>query len=174
MIIVRNEGGKEVKLNGGFFSARLNKFQSNWLVCELESVGVKLVLQHFSHYIRENKNVVLHFTDSLPTVQAFKRAKLGAFSSSARIATFLSSISSFNVDIHHIPGKQLQFVDWMSRHPNTCQDRSCQICKFVDEQINIGDNVGKLNSIQIQDILSGKLSIPFTQRQSWIDAQNRD
>ena len=174
MIIVRKEGDKEVKLNGGFFSARLGKLQSRWLVCELESVGVKLVLEHFSHFIRENKNVVLHFTDSLPTVQAFKRAKLGAFSSSARIASFLSSVSSLNVDIHHIPGKQLQLVDWISRHPNTCPERSCQICKFVDQQIEIGDTVAKLNSIQIQDILSGNLAIPFTQRQSWIDAQNHD
>ena len=174
MIIVRKEGDKEVKLNGGFFSARLGKLQSRWLVCELESVGVKLVLEHFSHFIRENKNVVLHFTDSLPTVQAFKRAKLGAFSSSARIASFLSSVSSLNVDIHHIPGKQLQLVDWISRHPNTCPERSCQICKFVDQQIEIGDSVAKLNSIQIQDILSGNLAIPFTQRQSWIDAQNHD
>ena len=31
-----------------------------------------------------------------------------------------------------------------------------------------------MNSVQIQDFLSGSLSIPFTQRQSWLDAQNRD
>ena len=108
LVIVRNVNGQQVKLNGGYFSARLNKFQSNWLPCEGESLGIKLVLQHFSHFLRENKNVTLHFTDSLPCVQAFKRAKLGAFSVSARIATYLSSISSLNVDIINTPGRQLQ------------------------------------------------------------------
>ena len=44
----------------------------------------------------------------------------------------------------------------------------------MNDEAEIGDNVAKLNSIQIQDILSGKLSIPFTQKQSWIDAQRRD
>ena len=174
MIIVRKIDDKEVKLNGGYFSARLNKFQSKWLPCEAESLGIKLVLEHFSHFIRENENLVLHFTDSLPSVQAFKRAKLGAFSASARIATFLTSISSLNIDIHHIPGKNLKLVDYISRHPNVCPNRSCQICKFADEQINIGDNVVNLNAIQVQDILSGNVTIPFTQKQSWIDAQNRD
>ena len=174
MIIVRKEKGKEIKLNGGFFSARLNKFQSKWLPCEAESLGIKLVLGHFSPYIRENKNLVLHFTDSLPSVQAFKRAKLGHFSSSARIATFLSCISSLNVDILHIPGKDLKLVDWISRHPNVCPNQNCQICKFVNQQADIGDNAANINSVQIQDFLSGNLSIPFTQRQSWLDAQNRD
>ena len=174
LIIVRKVDGKNVKLNGGYFSARLNKFQSRWLPCEAESLGIKLVLEHFSHFIRENKNLVLHFTDSLPSVQAFKRAKMGAFSSSARIATFLTSISSMNIDIHHIPGKNLKLVDYISRHPNNCPNKSCQICKFVNEEAEIGDNVSKLNSLQVQDILSGNVGIPFTQRQSWIEAQNRD
>ena len=174
LIIVRKVGGKEVKLNGGFFSARLNKFQSRWLPCEGESLGIKLVLEHFSHFIRENKNQVLHFTDSLPCVQAFKRAKLGAFSTSARIATFLTSISSLNIDIVHTPGKNLKLVDYISRHPNTCDNKSCQICRFAAEQAEIGDNVSKINSIQIQEILSGKLPLPFLQRQSWINAQNLD
>ena len=174
LIIVRKVNGKEIKLNGGFFSARLNKFQSKWLPCEGESLGIKLVLEHFAHYIRENNNSVIHFTDSLPCVQAYRRAKLGAFSTSARIATFLTSLSSLNVEIIHTAGKNLTLVDYISRHPNLCTNKSCQICKFSSEQANLGDNVTKLNSIQIQDILSGKLPLPFLQRQSWIEAQNRD
>ena len=174
LIIIRKEKGKEIRLNGGFFSARLNKFQSKWLPCEGESLGIKLVLEHFAHYIRENKNNVVHFTDSLPCVQAFKRAKKGAFSTSARIATFLTSISSLNVEILHTAGKNLQLVDYISRHPNICTNKSCQICKFSSEQAELGDNVAKLNSIQIQDILSGKLPLPFLQRQSWIEAQKHD
>ena len=174
LIIIRKIGDKNVKLNGGFFSARLNKFQSNWLPCEGEGLACKLVLEHFKHYIRENRNTVTHFTDSLPCVQAFKRAKLGAFSSSARIATFLTTISSLNIEILHTPGKDIELVDYVSRHPNTCSLPKCQICKFVTEQVDIGENAAKLNSIQVDDILSGKLPTPFLQRQSWINAQKQD
>ena len=174
LIIVRTVDGKEMRLNGGFFSARLNKFQSRWLPCEGESLGCKLVLEHFKHYIQENNNTVIHFTDSLPCVQAFKRARMGAFSASARIATFLNTISSLNVEFCHTAGKNIELVDYISRHPNSCSEPKCQICKFVSEQVEMGDNTVKLNSIQIQDVMSGKAPIPFTQKQSWIDAQKRD
>ena len=174
MVIVRKSENKILKLNGGYFSARLNGFQTKWLPCKGESLACKLVLEHFRPFIRESKNVVQHFTDSLPCVQAFKRAKLGAFSTSARIATFLTTINSMNVEILHKAGKNIPLVDYISRNPNTCSDTNCQICKFVEEHVQIGDNTNKLNSIQIQDILSGKLNVPFLQRNSWIDVQHRD
>ena len=174
LIIIRQVEGKKTKLNGGFFSARLNGFQTKWLPCEGESLACKLVLDHFRNYIRENKNVVHHFTDSLPCVHAFKRARMGAFSTSARISTFLTTLNSLNVEIHHKAGKDIQLVDYISRHPNSCSDIKCQICKFVNEQVKIGDNTAKLNSIQIQDVLSGKLNTPFLQRKSWLNAQQDD
>ena len=90
LIILRKINNQEVKLNGSFYSARLNKFQSRWLPCEGEGLAFKLVLKHFSHYIREYRNQVIHFSDSLPCVQAFKRAKLGAL-----------FVISKNYDIHN-------------------------------------------------------------------------
>jgi len=33
LIIIRNINNKQVKLNGGYFSARLNDFQTKWLPC---------------------------------------------------------------------------------------------------------------------------------------------
>ena len=166
MVIVRKVDNKTLKLNGGYFSARLNGFQTKWLPCEGESLACKLVLEHFRPFIRESKNVVQHFMDSLPCVQAFKRAKLGAFSTSARIATFLTAINSMNVEILHKAGKNIPLVDYISRNPNTCSDTNCQVCKFVEEHVQIGDNTSKLNSVQIQDILSGKLNVQFLQRNS--------
>ena len=174
LVIIRKIENKEVRLNGGFFSARLNKFQTRWLPCEGESLGCKLVLEHFKHYIRENNHTVIHFTDSLPCVQAFRRARMGAFSASARIATFLTTISSLNVEFCHTAGKNIELVDYISRNPNSCSEPKCQICRFVKTQVETGDNTIKLNSIQIQDVMSGKLPIPFTQKQSWLDAQKRD
>ena len=99
---------------------------------------------------------------------------MGAFSASARISTFLTTISSLNVEIHHTAGKDIQLVDYISRHPNTCLNEKCQICKFVNEQVKIGNNVSKLNSVHIQDIMSGKINTPFLQRKPWLEAQLKD
>ena len=51
LVIVREtkEGTKE--LNGGYYSARITKFQEQWLPCEGEALACKLVLDHFSNYI---------------------------------------------------------------------------------------------------------------------------
>ena len=147
LIIIRQEDGKEVKLNGGFFSARLNRYHSNWLPCEGEALGIKLVLEHFAPYIRESIHQSQHFTDSLPCVHAFKRARKGAFSTSVRIATFLTSVSNLNVDIIHTAGKQLKIVDYVSRHPSVCENKKCQICKFTQQQVHIGDNATAIKAI---------------------------
>ena len=40
--------------------------------------------------------------------------------------------------------------------------------------MTIGDNTPRLNSIQIQDAISGNLPSPFLQKKSWSDAQKRD
>ena len=130
----------------------MTKFQSKWLPCEGESLACKLVLEHFKHYIRQNKNTTMHFTDSLPCVQAFNRSKMGAFSFSARIATFLTTISSLNIEIVHTAGKDIKLVDYISRHPKVCLENRCQICRFVKEQVAIGDNAAKLYQ-------SGKLKL---------------
>ena len=74
----------------------------------------------------------------------------------------------------HKAGKNIELVDYISRHPNTCLEMKCQICKFVIEQFNIGDNASKLNKIHIEDIMSGKTSTPFMQRKSWLEAQKKD
>ena len=71
-------------------------------------------------------------------------------------------------------GKEIKLVDYISRHPNICKNERCQICKFNKEQVDIGDNVAKLNSVCIEDIINGKLQTPFLQRQSWIQAQTND
>ena len=174
LIIHRKMDGKDVKLNGGFFSARLNKFQANWLPCEGEALGIKLVLQHFEPHIREATQQVQHYTDSLPCVHAYRRAKKGAFSTSARIATYLTSICGLNVEILHTAGKQLTLVDYISRNPTTCENNSCQICKFVDEQVEIGEKAANIKSINAQDVIDGHTQIPFAQKNTWLKAQASD
>ena len=114
------ENGSVTKLHGGDFSCRVNKHQKNWTPCEGEALAVKMVINHFGPYLRENNSKITHHTDNMPVVQAWKRSKKGAFSSSSRIASFLSGISALDIEITHTPGKDLASSDFSSRHPVTC------------------------------------------------------
>ena len=105
VIIRKTDNNQTQELIGGFFSAILDKHKRNWLPCEGEACGIRLVLEHFKHHIRENNNVTVHFTDSQPCVLAWRRSLRGAFSSSARISTFLTGLSVLPVELRHKPGK---------------------------------------------------------------------
>ena len=134
---------------GGHFSCRVNKHQQHWHPCEGEALAVRLVLEHFSHFIIENKNQCIHHTDNQPVVQAWRRSKTGAFSASARIAAFLSGVSAMNIEIIHTPGTEMKSSDYNSRHPEDCMERQCQICRFANEMEMVGDKVAK---ITVEDI----------------------
>ena len=106
MYIMRKEGDKTVKLLGGHFNVKLREYQARWLPCEGESLAAKLIVNHFSHYIRESKNTTIVFTDNQPLAAAFKRLKQGEFSNSSRIASFLTSMCVHDIEIRYYPGKQ--------------------------------------------------------------------
>ena len=50
--------GEIKKLLGGHFSCRVSKLQQRWHPCEGEALAARVVLQHFSGYIRESKNQI--------------------------------------------------------------------------------------------------------------------
>ena len=159
-------------LHGGFFSAKITPSQSRWAACEGESLGVRLVLEHFRPILREsNKTVIVH-CDNLPTCQAWQRAKQGLFSNSSRVSAFLTGISTLNVELVHKQGKLMQYSDYASRHPVTCSNTKCQICTFISEMTFVGDNV--VRSITVNDIQNGTVKMPYVQREAWKNAQNHD
>ena len=86
VITRKDEDGSSRKLLGGHFSCRLNTHQKNWLACEGEALGVRLVSKHFAPVIMENNEVTTIHSDNMPTVHAWRRMKSGAFSSVARVA----------------------------------------------------------------------------------------
>ena len=170
----KQEDGTTVELIGGFYSSVLKKHKRNWLPCEGEAAGIRLVLEHFKPHIRESNNVTVHYTDSQPCVLAWKRSMRGAFSASARISTFLTGLSSLPIELHHKPGKLLHTSDYASRHPQKCNDQRCQICSFVEEWEHVGDQSSDIRNITVEDIRSGKMQMPLTQRNSWKNMQRRD
>ena len=110
----------------------------------------------------------------MPCVLAWKRSLKGAFSSSARIATFLTGLSSLLVELHHKPGAQMYTSDYASRHPTLCTSNTCQICKFVQDWEETGDLASTIRGVTIDDIQSGRALMPLTQRSSWKNIQFRD
>ena len=175
LVILRKQtDGSTLELIGGFYSVVLDKHKRNWLPCEGEAAGVRLVLEHFKPHIRESLNVTVHFTDSQPCVLAWKRSLRGAFSASSRISTFLTGLSSLPVELRHRPGRLMHTSDFASRHPPSCTSSRCQICSFVREWESVGDKASDIRNITIEDIRSGRSVMPMTQRNTWRNIQMRD
>ena len=105
-------------------------------------------------------------TDSKACCEAYLRLNKGHFSASNRISTFLTALSSFNVEICHIKGSSNPSSDYSSRHPNVCHDSACQICKFIHESV---DSV--VQAVSVQDVVSGKIRMPFINETAWRSAQ---
>ena len=162
LFILRN--GK--KLLSGFFSMKLKSHQEKWFPCEFEALAISAAIEHFGPYIRESANQVKIMTDSKPCVQAFNKLCKGEFSASARVSTFLSQLSSYNVSLHHIKGELNAASDYSSRHPIECLNKSCQICKFVEDTA-----ASAVRSLKVEDVLSGNLRMPFSNPNAWKSAQ---
>ena len=123
----------------------------------------------------ENDNITTIHTDNLPTVHAWKRLKAGAFSTSARVASFLTGISSLRVEIVHKPGDKMIVSDYNSRHPNPCSDTRCKICQFAFDLQKIGNEViPMVCAISVSDIENGSAKMPFTQKSAWAKVQAQD
>ena len=170
MIIRKLPCGNTQELVGGFYSVILDKHKRNWLPCEGEACGIRLVLEHFRNYIRESSNTTIHFTDSQPCVLAWKRSLKGAFSASSRISAFLT----LPAELRHKAGKLMHTSDYASRNPAICERSACQICKFTQEWEHLGDKAADIRSISVEDIKTGRFAMPMIQRNTWRNMQKRD
>ena len=88
----------------GFFSAKLCGHHVTWLPWEIEALSVTAATKHFSPCIIQLKTPACILTDSKPCVQSFEKLYCGEFSSSPRVATFLSTVSRYQASVHHVPG----------------------------------------------------------------------
>ena len=155
----------EIRL-GGYFSAKLKSHQSLWYPCEIEALSVAVSVAHFGPYIRESLNRTQILTDSRPCVQAWGKMRRGQFSTSARVATFMSSLSQYNVEVQHISGSLNLPSDFLSRNPPACESQSCQICKFIEES-----DSAVVRHVSVKDVLAGHKPVPFGNRGAWRNLQ---
>ena len=157
--------GGSMKL-GGFFSARLKVHQQLWYPCEIEALSIAASVNHHSPYIIQSHHRTQILTDNRPCVQAWSKMKRGEFSSSARVGTFMSLLSQYNVDVQHIKGEFNLPSDFQSRNPPSCEESCCQICRFVQGS---GDVV--VRKLSVEAVLAGRQPVPFTTRSSWKNLQ---
>ena len=153
-------------LLAGFFNMKLRKHQITWLPCELEALCIGAAVNHFAPYIIQSMHPVQVLTDSRPCVQAYQKLCRGEFSNSARVTTFLSTISRYQVRLGHVSGAANLPSDYASRHPITCPDQSCQLCKFVAET-----EESVIRCLSVKDVLDGNAHMPYTNRGPWKETQ---
>lgn len=151
----------------GFFNAKLKKHQVTWLPCETEALCIGAAVRHFSPLIIQSQHQCHVLTDSKPCVQAYQKLNHGEFSTSARVSTFLSLLSRYQIHVRHIAGVANLPADYTSRNPTECPNSTCQVCKFTCE---LQDCV--VSSISIKDVTDGKATMPFTNRTAWLATQH--
>ena len=151
----------------GFFNSKLPDFQQRWLPCEIEALAIATALNHFSPYIIQSSKQPQVVTDSKPCIEAVEKLKKGQFSTSARLSTFLSTVSRYQAKLQHISGALNIPADYISRHPLSCSSNTCSVCIFVAESMNI-----TVQTITVKDISEGKVNMPFTNRKTWREVQN--
>ena len=96
----------------------------------------------------------------------------GEFSNSARVTSFLSTASRFQVVIVHIMGSANLPSNYAGRNPVACQESNCQVCTFASEpwDINCPHPVSKRRDRWHSVYANHKLSFMgwHTTRFSWL------
>ena len=157
-------------LIAGFVSSRYKKHQSSWMPCEAEALSISVAVHHFSPYIVQSEMQTVLYTDSLPCVQAYRKLTTkGEFSSSARVATFLSRICQFGIKVCHLKGNDNIYSDFASRNAVECVDQKCQVCKYINRSIDC-----VVRKCTVQDVLDSVASVPYNSRSGWFELQLSD
>ena len=79
------------------------------------------------------------------------------------------NINSLNISITRVSGSSIPLTDFSSINPIECIDQFCQVCQFLNEQLDIA-----VSSVTLSDIENGVVKMPFYKPLSWIDAQKTD
>jgi hypothetical protein len=151
----------------GFFSAKLRKRQIDWIPCEIEALCIAAAVKHYSPFIIQSSQNACVLTDSKPCVQAFEKLCRGEFSNSARVSTFLSIVSRYQVSVRHLAGVANMPSDFASRNAPKCETPQCQVCSFIAQTEDC-----VVRQLSTQDIMNGTCKLPFTNRAAWLSTQS--
>ena len=93
-----------------YFSKKLNEAQCKYSTIEKETLALVLALDHFEIYLSNSLNPIKIYTDHNPLVflRKFKNK-------SQRLLKWSIILQDWNLDIHHIPGRNNIIPDTLSR-----------------------------------------------------------
>ena len=156
----------------GFFSAKLQLHQRDWLPCEVEALAIASAVKHFGPYIVQSGVECTVLTDSDPCVKAAQKLARGEFSASPRVTTMLATISRHRVTVQHLPGYKNLVADFQSRHVPACDapPGKCQVCAFVAHLE--AATVMSIGHLSAADIIRDGAKVPYASRAAWIDLQS--
>ncbi len=113
-------------------------------------------------FILESKRPTQVLTDSKPCIQAYAKLSRGEFSSSARVSTYLSTLSRYRLKLQHISGSANLPADYSSPNPMECTTKQCQICSFISD---CADAV--VSQVTVTDITEGRTPMPYSSIAAW-------
>lgn len=114
-----------------FFSKKLSPAESRYSTFDRELLAVHLATRHFRHLLEAAPFKVN--TDHLPLVHAFTKQSDPC---SARQQRQLSAIAEFNCELQHVPGKENNVADALSRNCIGLIQGGLNLSNLADEQKN--------------------------------------
>ena len=75
------------------------------------------------------------------------------------------NLNCLDVTIHHVKGSSITLTDFGSRNPIEYIGKNCQVCQFVQDNIN---------SSTVEDFEKGLLNMPIYNKSIWREAQMQD
>ena len=143
----------------GNFSAKLKPHQKKWLPCEIEALTISSAAKHWAPVLKESRHPAQVLTCSQPCVKAYNKLCKGEFSSSARISTFLTTLSQYQLTVKYAPGKP--------DIPVICAGQSCKICQFVSDR-----EPSTVYKLSVHDVTDKATYLPLTSPHAWKTAQH--
>ena len=179
------------------FTQRL-KAARKWSPCEGEAWMIRVAVENHGPWISQSGVSAEINTDSAACVLSFQRLRRGQFSRSVRVAFLLSTLAEFNVYLVHRAGSNHP-GDYDSRHAVDCTlGTKCQVCIFAHDlagptaqevahpsntrlpmniaskKLQLESQAAAVSTLSVDDILSGRVHLPFTQRSGWKNIQDED
>ena len=99
-----------------YASRFLNRLEERYSTNELELLAILWALEHFKYYLYGNKFVLQ--TDHKALLSALKSNR-GNKAYQSRLSRWVDRLLPFNFTVEHIPGKNMGFADYLSRHPSS-------------------------------------------------------
>lgn len=99
-----------------FISQRLTPAEQNYATSDREGLAVVRALEEVRHLVLGSKYPVMVYTD-----HAALTTLLIGDATKGRIATWQNILSEFDLRISHVPGRELQLADGLSRIPHSAQ-----------------------------------------------------